>query len=289
MKKQKSLPHANGERPGKPRRKHGPIPVLMYHQVLGPGAGSETAANPYQISLENFQAQLRFLKRANVATVLVEDLIAAQHRYFFARIKRCAALTFDDGYLDNYLHAYPALRKLGMRATFFVIVNKIGTPGFMAWEHLREMQAQGMSIQSHTMNHHALATLPAGEIWAELSEARQRLEEMLNKKINFISFPHGSYDARVTRAAAEAGYSAWCTSDFGYYQAWRPPESIPRLIVRNHHVLADFKSMILGSGARVFSMRAGAAVRRTLRRTLGFKTYQFLYQQRYRNKRSLPA
>ena len=256
------------------------VPVLMYHQVLDEDCGA--LAHPYQVALSRFRRQLRFLKQTSTATVLLEDLVRS-HLHFSSRLPtKRVALTFDDGYIDNYQHAFPALRQFGMKATFFVIVNKIGTSGFMTWEQLREMQAQGMSIQSHTLNHHALSALTADAIMSEVYDARQRLEHELRKKIEAISFPHGSYDGRVLRAAKAAGYRACCTSDFGYYNIARTAAHIPRLIVRPHHGLEDFRSMVCSSGARILSLRAGAALRRTLRSVLGFQRYQFLYEQVYR-------
>jgi peptidoglycan/xylan/chitin deacetylase (PgdA/CDA1 family) len=198
--------------------------------------------------------------------------------------RKYVLITFDDGYVDNYLNAFPALRKRNCCATFFVIVNRIGSSGFMTWEQLREMQQHGMSIQSHTMNHQPLAALYDDGVHVELHESRMLLAKQLGRPIDFISFPHGSYDERVLRAAAEAGYRAWCTSDFGYAQDVRHASRIPRIVVRRNHSLPEFREIVRARGPRLMRLRAGAAVRRLIVRGIGSKNYQFLFDVYYRNR-----
>jgi len=261
------------------------VPVLMYHQILDEAPSQ--LSNPYQVALASFVEQLHFLKQNGNATVSLDDLLSSRTLHHSTFAAKRVALTFDDGYIDNYLYAYPALRQLGMTATFFVIINKIASPGFMTWEHLREMQAQGMSIQSHTLNHCALATLSTQAIMVEVEGARQRLENALQKKVEAISFPHGSYDGRVLRAVQASGYRACCTSDFGYYNPKRATTRMPRIIVRNHHGLEYFSSIVCRRGSQVLRLRAGAAARRALMRTLGFRLYQSLYEQVYRRNHAI--
>ncbi len=39
---------------------------------------------------------------------------------------RAVAITFDDGYLDNYQLALPILQRLGFKAAFFIVAGQIG-------------------------------------------------------------------------------------------------------------------------------------------------------------------
>ncbi|MGH7494857.1 MAG: polysaccharide deacetylase family protein [bacterium] len=257
------------------------LPVLMYHRVLTPEERKTIAATPYEILKDNFIAQLQFLKKEGFQSYTIDELWLPSHANHRCACPRGVAITFDDGYVDNYLHAFPVLQEFGYKATFFVIVNKIGSRDFMSWSQLLDMHRCGMSIQSHTLNHGALATLPWEHAYEEICEARQILQRELRHPANFISFPHGSYNARVIQAVLAAGYSGWCNSDFGYHSTEGIALGIPRIIVRDRHTLADFESLVYGRGPRYARSKMTAGLRRAMARTVGMSNYQRLYLKYY--------
>jgi peptidoglycan/xylan/chitin deacetylase (PgdA/CDA1 family) len=263
-----------------------PIPVLMYHQVVAGNAKDRHRPAPYEVSLADFEAQLDFLEKNDFETLSPSELMHPSTSRSFSKNRKYVMITFDDGYLDNYSNAFPALLKRNFSATFFVIVNRIATDGFMSWEQLREMQQHGMNIQSHTLNHAPLATLADDAIHTELRDSRTRLAERLQNPVDFISFPHGSYDDRVLRAATAAGYAAWCTSDFGYVERLQPEPRIPRIIVRNNHSLHEFQNIVFAKGIRLMQLRAGAAARRLVVKAIGIRNYQNLYDLYYKRRPS---
>ena len=84
----------------------------MYHRVL-PGA------SPDGVSVEQFRRQLRYLRRRYDALLTgrqVERYLRGERGEWGGR-RRVAAVTFDDGFLDNHLYATPVLRELGVPAT----------------------------------------------------------------------------------------------------------------------------------------------------------------------------
>ena len=265
------------------RSKNFAVPVLMYHQVIDNGSNGQHRPTPYEVSLADFEAQLDFLVENNFETLSLRELLSmSEPRSSIS--KRQVVITFDDGYVDNYLAAFPALRKRNLSATFFVIVSRIGSSGFMTWDQLREMQQHGMSIQSHTLNHQPLATLADDAIHAELRDSRAQLTKQLHHSVDYISFPHGSYDDRVLRAAGETEYKAWCTSDFGYAEPLQGEPRIPRLIVRNNHSLKEFQNIVSAKGLRLMKFRTGAAARKLVVKAIGMKNYQSLYDLYYKNQ-----
>ncbi|PKO84464.1 MAG: hypothetical protein CVU17_02365 [Betaproteobacteria bacterium HGW-Betaproteobacteria-11] len=93
------------------------IPVLMYHHV-SPTPGLVT------ISPENFRAQMAYLAQNGWRTIGSREL-----EDFFAGKplpEKSLMLTFDDGWLDNWLHAHPILREFGLKAVLFLITGWIG-------------------------------------------------------------------------------------------------------------------------------------------------------------------
>ncbi|CAM5198199.1 hypothetical protein OURE66S_04434 [Oligella ureolytica] len=89
------------------------IPVLMYHHVR-PGAGI-IASTP-----ENFEDQLRWLKKEDYESLTLDEF--AQHLEDKDQGK-AVVITFDDGYLDNWVYAFPLLQKYQMKATIFLVTS----------------------------------------------------------------------------------------------------------------------------------------------------------------------
>jgi peptidoglycan/xylan/chitin deacetylase (PgdA/CDA1 family) len=99
--------------------------ILIYHRVL-------PAADPFGVGVATeaeFAAQMRVL-REHFQVLPLPDLIDAQLRG--RPIPGAVAITFDDGYRDNYAHAFPILEEYGFPATIFLATDFIGT-GEMPW------------------------------------------------------------------------------------------------------------------------------------------------------------
>ena len=107
--------------------------VLVYHRVTPNGEAPRgrfliEAGTPAGV----FEAQIRFMLRyfAPIKASQVLESPARPLRF---------AVTFDDGYEDNFRVATPILRRLGVPATFFVVSDYAGTDRVFWWEQLAEM------------------------------------------------------------------------------------------------------------------------------------------------------
>ena len=112
---------------------------------------------------------------------------------------RTAVITFDDGYVDN-LAAVEELRERGMRATWFVVTGSIGeSPKWPAdgrpkgrllnADELRDMQACGMEIGSHTVNHVRLTEADDVRLTSELVDSKVTLEDLLGSTVGKLCLP----------------------------------------------------------------------------------------------------
>jgi peptidoglycan/xylan/chitin deacetylase (PgdA/CDA1 family) len=138
----------------------------------------------------------------------LELLDAASHR-------DDVRITFDDGNASDFGHALPALRERGLNATFFVVAGRMGTPGFVDADQVRELAAAGMEIGCHGMRHRPWRGLDEAALREELVEAKAALEAVVERPVTAAACPFGSYDRRVLKATRGAGYGTVFTSDRG--------------------------------------------------------------------------
>ena len=88
---------------------------------------------------------------------------------------RDVVLTFDDGYVDNYVELLPILRRQNVPATCFV-TSRFDDPRFLSCEQLREMDASGLvEIGGHTSGHCVLTSV-------DLAEAREQIRGILRRR-----------------------------------------------------------------------------------------------------------
>ena len=126
------------------------------------------------------------------------------------------SITFDDGNSSDYHIAVPALLERKLQAEFFVLAERVGVPGYLGVQELRQMHRCGMTIGLHGLQHRPWRLLGNKELDAELYEGRSRLEQILGIPVDEAACPFGSYDRRVLRILAEAGYQRVFSSDRGW-------------------------------------------------------------------------
>ena len=153
------------------------------------------------------------------------------------------AITFDDGYLNQYTTAFPLLRSHSFVATFFVITGAVGEPGYLSWEELKSMQQAGMAIESHTVHHRNLTKLDDTQLAAELAGSRQDLRAHLGEDVRILAYPGGAYDQEVIAAAQAAGYVVGLTDQGGDTLTSDSLYAWPRIGIGPGETLTDFAAL----------------------------------------------
>lgn len=107
-----------------------------YHRL---GAPETNQFDPNAISCtpERFEQHVAFYKQ-NFTVINVEQLLALQDTQATLD-KPMAVITFDDGYEDNYHHAFPILKKYQLSAIFFISTQHIGTDKLFWWDQIAWM------------------------------------------------------------------------------------------------------------------------------------------------------
>jgi peptidoglycan/xylan/chitin deacetylase (PgdA/CDA1 family) len=212
--------------------------ILCYHSV---GRGTPYAS----ASPEGFAEHLDWL-RDNCDVVPLDALVARTSVDHASAGRPCVAITFDDGYRDNYESAFPILAARRMTAVFFVTVGFLerdpevfarltriwGAPGDelnpLGWSDVGEMQAEGMGFGSHTWSHPNLAELSPAAARAELCRSKAVLEDRLGQLVGDIAYPFGKLRHHVSDATFHHAHDA------GYRHGY---VSLPRAVADRDHLL----------------------------------------------------
>ena len=128
-------------------------------------------------------------------------------------------LYFDDGNRSDVTVALPELQRRGLRATFFVVADRVGRPDFLSAADIRFLAAEGMTLGCHGMSHRPWRRLRSDQLRDELLTSRSRLEDILGLEVSDAACPFGAYDRRTLRSLRRFGYERVFTSDMGWARA----------------------------------------------------------------------
>ena len=107
-------------------RHRGKVVVLMYHRVLTNDELVRYPVQPGMYVLDSVFAQQMSFVRSNFTVLSLQELLDLWQRGEWSAHARYCVITFDDGWLDNYRHAYPVLKQLRMPATIFLPTDYVG-------------------------------------------------------------------------------------------------------------------------------------------------------------------
>jgi peptidoglycan/xylan/chitin deacetylase (PgdA/CDA1 family) len=203
--------------------------VVYYHRVGG--------CDRLTKSRDAFRDDLAYLKR-HYECITLAELCDRLCKGVPIR-RRCAVVTFDDGYRDNFTQAMPELLAAGVPATFFVATGFISTSEVfphdlraaaqdylptsaanfpkLTWDDLRAMEDGGLEIGSHTVHHTDLGAADEATVAAELTASLATIRRELADRPRAFSFPWGhpkNMSESALAAVKKAGYYA-AASAFG--------------------------------------------------------------------------
>lgn len=190
--------------------------VLMYHDI------KETEINGFDVSVQDFRQQMDWLATHEYKTLSVHEFVECltQNTPF---PPKSVLITFDDGYDGINTYAVPELGKRGMKATFFIIKNCIGTKitdySYLTEQQIKELSQDPLfSIQPHTLTHADLTKISVEQLQDEVAGSKKFFTELTGIQCEAIAFPYGFYNKSVLDAVERADYKAsFAVSDLGLY------------------------------------------------------------------------
>lgn len=221
--------HYNISEPSKKfNGKNNKLIVLMYHHI----DDMNYIDKYYYVKPSSFCSQMKYLYENGYMTLTFEN-IKSNEKY-----QKPVVITFDDGYDDNYLNAYPILKNFGLKATIFLIAQFIDKPAYLKCNYIKEMR-DVISFQSHTNCHPNLKTIDKDLIAKECIESKRIIENLTFQNVLAIAYPYGMYNQDVIDTVKKY-YTYGITGDNGYYMHNNDRYTIKRVAITYVDTLEDF-------------------------------------------------
>ncbi|WP_342558804.1 polysaccharide deacetylase family protein [Metasolibacillus sp. FSL K6-0083] len=229
------------------------IPVLMYHHLLPDALNKKFRDISAVTSVENFEAQMKWLSDNGYQTILLQDL----EQFLNKEINlpgKVVAITFDDGLKSNYLYGHPILKKYNFQATEFLITSRIHldkTPDFTpdAIQTLSITEVEAMKdifdLQSHTHNLHAAENGKSHVLLKSYEEVKNDFQmniDMIDSQ--YMAYPFGQHKRQTIKILKELDMKMAFTIKKGKVKIGDNPYKLKRLAVNYDHTLEEFIELV---------------------------------------------
>lgn len=228
------------------------VAVLSYHRL------SRDKTTRMIMRADDFRAQMQYLADNGYQVITLDQLLD------FVEFKsplpdKSVVITFDDGWKSTYEIAYPILREYGYPATLFVYTDFIGGAGSsLSWAQLQELDENQFDIQCQSKSHRNLAKLKNGESFddyfadliREVVDACTEIGHKLGKKVDYLAYPYGKFNALVISIMKKNGFRAGFTVKRGTTPSFVNQYLINRSMIFGNYDLARFAKNLPTSSAR---------------------------------------
>ncbi len=214
--------------------------ILMYHSV---GSGNGRFWN---VTADAFAEQMGYLKESGSLVVPLEEVVRRVRAS--EKLGGVVAITFDDGYRDNYTVALPILKKYDLTATVFVTTANIGGTvdgmTYLTRSDITEMTAAGIVIAPHTQSHPRLAQMESDAARSEIAGSKLAVESLIGKRSGLFAYPYGNYDADTERIVRECGFDGAVGVQEGTVGPESDPYALPRNSIDASTTMVQFKGKL---------------------------------------------
>lgn len=184
--------------------------VLMYHSI-SEHIGNEKH-NKWRVKPEDFEKQMKWFYENKWNSFTISQLVKLDEIP-----NKSFVVTFDDGFEDNYLNAFPILKKYGIKATIYLVPNQKTNhweekntsvlSNLLDEKQILEMQDSGLiEFGSHTLSHVNLSKIDDKELLNELVKSKKEVENITKKECEAFAYPYGKFDDNIIDNVKKAGY-----------------------------------------------------------------------------------
>jgi peptidoglycan/xylan/chitin deacetylase (PgdA/CDA1 family) len=208
--------------------------ILMYHRF------GEDRLPSTNIRLDQFDAHLGKLSSGNYSVWPLAKIVDHLQKDM-PLPDRTVAITIDDAYLSVFTEAWPRLKAKGFPFTVFVATDPIDRKhrGYMSWDQLRQLQADGVGIGSQTASHPHMHLSNLADVDAELEKSNQRFLTELGLRPNLFAYPYGEYNLAVIGRVRAAGFIAGFGQNSGIAHGYDGYFELPRFAMNEQYGAID--------------------------------------------------
>lgn len=229
------------------------IPILLYHHV----------SPDREITSEIFEGQMQTLLSDGFRNVSLDEVV--QH---VQGKQPCAgkafAVTFDDGYLDNWTHAFPVLQRLQLKATMYLVTKRVESQadlrtaesvrdtrrgerdpgGFLSWQEAVAMASSGLvTFGSHTHSHREwIREDRYNDIEGEMRDSKKMIEDHLGL-CHHLAWPWGDYEDAWDVLLHKFGYVSAVRTSSGANAPGTSPYALQRVAVKRPNAVGLLKRL----------------------------------------------
>ncbi|MBW8371821.1 MAG: polysaccharide deacetylase family protein [Thiobacillus sp.] len=223
--------------------------ILMYHSVDTP---LNEAESRYCVTPAVFREHMAHLAASGSVAMPLATMVQAL-KQGGQLPDNAVAVTFDDGFECFQRNALPVLTEFHIPATVFAVSGMLG--GTNTWmqakgwperklmnaHELREIQAAGVTVGCHALNHKPMTQLSDEALADETVNARRILSEALETDVTLFAYPHGAQSGRERQAVEKAGFIAACGTEPGFNRHQTDLFALRRIDVYGSDTLASFR------------------------------------------------
>jgi peptidoglycan/xylan/chitin deacetylase (PgdA/CDA1 family) len=219
----------------------GPVPILEYHAIQPPVSGADFPQ--LFVPQADFVEQMKWLDEHGYEGVTLDQVENAWYKGGELPAKP-VVLSFDDGYLSQYVAAFPALQHFHWPGVLNLVAKGADLPDADVKKMLDANP--GWELASHTVNHPDLTTLDSSQLREEVDGSRKILQDRFGVTVDNFCYPAGKYDSTVIAAVKAAGYRG-ATSE------------VPGLATSEHPYVLNRIEITLDDGLNGFVSKLRAA------------------------------
>ena len=224
--------------------------VLMYHRITKMPKYDQLSVDP-----ELFEIQMSFLKDNFDVISIVEAIDRLKEGTY---VGNEVVITFDDGYIDNYLAALPVLKKYNLPASIFItteFTDQVRShPRYeteqslhLSWDDVNELTKSNITIGAHTVSHPYLQQISPQDSLREIQMSKLTIENNINLPVDIFCYPSGDYGQRELTYLKQTGYIAALTVSPGVNRQSTNLLELKRTEITNKDDLKYFKRKMSGA------------------------------------------